>query len=99
MSDNLVGKNVYTESQTFLGVVLKLEERDGTAIGIIVKTPTKISNLFHRELSINNTQIVRVEDDKIIVKDNWEKIKISESVREVLGAPEEALTTNYSMEE
>ena len=82
----------------FLGTVLKLDERDDTVVGIVVRTPGIISNLFRRELHINNTQIVRIEPDKIIVKDNWQKIKISESVREVLSGPEEALTTNYSVE-
>lgn len=76
-STQIIGLPVYTQSGMFLGKVIKVETAPDsqTVQKYIVHSANPLKNLISGRLVIDASQVISVTAEKIIVEDNWQKIK------------------------
>ncbi|MGC9049100.1 MAG: PRC-barrel domain-containing protein [Patescibacteria group bacterium] len=74
---NIIGLMVYTQGGIFLGRVVdfEIEPNSGQIVKYFVKSKNPIKNLFQRKLVISKEQVISIDKEKMIVEDNWQKIK------------------------
>jgi len=75
--DKIIGLPVYTQGGIFLGYVVdfEIEPNSGEIVRYFVKTKNPVKNLFRGKLVISKEQVISIDDKKMVVEDNWRKIK------------------------
>lgn len=68
---------VYTESGYYLGEIIKVkvDPRTGMPLQYIVRSKNFIKNLFQENLIINQSQVVSLSREKMVVNDTLKRIK------------------------
>lgn len=76
IQEKIIGLPVYTQSGIFLGKIVAFEKNDsGQIIKYFVKSKNPIKNLLQGNLEINSSQVISIDNKKMIVEDTFKKIK------------------------
>ena len=72
----IIGLPVYTENNFYLGrvVKIKVDSQTNQPIQYFVKSNNFIKNLFKRHLIINQSQVISISEEKMIVKSTFKRL-------------------------
>jgi len=74
---DLISLPVFTRSGCFLGQIISFEKdpQSGIIVKYLVRSKNPIKNIWQGTLQIDQSQIISIDQEKMVVEDSFKKIK------------------------